>query len=304
MFEYGKAVCYSGYREGQSPIHKMYPSYEEISEDLKILNEYFDYIRLYDGSQHAQTVLKVIRDHHLKLKVMLGVEPGGEISNPNCPWGGLHSEEEIKFNKINNFKQLDNIAALANQYKDEVLAVSVGNECTSDWHSGLMDPLTVASHVKYLKSLITHPVTFCEGAYYWMTKGKPIAAEVDFISIHSYPLWQRVSLENAVQMNIKDFEDNLRTYPNKNIIFTEFGWATMSNEQMDSTQTNEENQEKYLNMVDKWSEKNQITMFIFEAFDEPWKGSTNPIEPEKHWGIFNVDRTPKKCFTNPNKKLR
>ncbi|MCK7487093.1 MAG: hypothetical protein MZU97_17465 [Bacillus subtilis] len=25
-------------------------------------------------------------------------------------------------------------------------------------------------------------------------------------------------------------------------------------------------------------------MFTFEAFDEPWKGSANPVEPEKHWG--------------------
>ena len=33
--------------------------------------------------------------------------------------------------------------------------------------------------------------------------------------------------------------------------------------------------------------------FVFEAFDEPWKGSEDPLEPEKHWGLFNVDRTPK-----------
>ena len=33
--------------------------------------------------------------------------------------------------------------------------------------------------------------------------------------------------------------------------------------------------------------------FIFEAFDEPWKGSPDPMEPEKHWGIFTVERKPK-----------
>ena len=32
---------------------------------------------------------------------------------------------------------------------------------------------------------------------------------------------------------------------------------------------------------------------MFEAFDEPWKGSPDPMEPEKHWGLFNVERTPK-----------
>jgi len=296
MIEYGKAVCYSGYREGQSPIHKIYPSYNEVLEDLRILEKYFHYIRMYDVSTHAKTVLKVIKENNIKLRVMLGVEPGGEISNPNCPWGGLHSDEEIAYNKVHNFVQLDDAAALANQYGDIVLAISVGNECTSDWHSGLMDPSTVAKHAAYLKKLVKQPVTFCEGSHYWKTKGQEIAKEVDFISIHSYPLWLRVPLEKAVSLNIQDYEENRATYPDKQIIFTEFGWATMSNEQMDSTQTNEETQQEYLKQVEAWSESAQVPMFIFEAFDEPWKGSTNPIEPEKHWGIFHVDRTPKKAY--------
>ena len=32
---------------------------------------------------------------------------------------------------------------------------------------------------------------------------------------------------------------------------------------------------------------------LFEAFDEPWKGSPEPDEPEKHWGLYTVDRKPK-----------
>ena len=107
MINYGRAVCYSGYRENQSPGLKVYPSYDEVLFDLTLLEKHFDYIRMYDPYQHAQTVLKVIKENNIKLKVMLGVEPGGEISNPDCPWGGLHSDEEIALNKINNFKQLD-----------------------------------------------------------------------------------------------------------------------------------------------------------------------------------------------------
>ena len=32
--EFGNAICYSGYREGQSPVDQIYPSYEEVLEDL------------------------------------------------------------------------------------------------------------------------------------------------------------------------------------------------------------------------------------------------------------------------------
>ncbi len=43
----------------------------------------------------------------------------------------------------------------------------------------------------------------------------------------------------------------------------------------------------------EWSRREGVLTYVFEAFDEPWKGSPNPFEPEKHWGLFRVDRTPK-----------
>jgi hypothetical protein len=34
---HGNAICYSGYRQGQSPHDGIFPGYAEISEDLDIL---------------------------------------------------------------------------------------------------------------------------------------------------------------------------------------------------------------------------------------------------------------------------
>jgi exo-beta-1,3-glucanase (GH17 family) len=46
-----------------------------------------------------------------------------------------------------------------------------------------------------------------------------------------------------------------------------------------------------------WSKKMNITTFFFEAFDEDWKGDTaNPLGAEKHWGLYFIDRTPKKVM--------
>ena len=293
MLKYGRGVCYSGYRNGQSPINQTYPTDQEVLEDLLILKDHFDYLRMYDISHHAQSVLRVIQQNKLPFKVMLGVEPHGEISNPNCPWGGLHSDEEIALNKIKNYEQLDRMAALCHKYPDLVLAASVGNESTSSWHSNLMDPSTIASHVRYLKARIQQPVTFCEGAYYWYTKNVEAAAEVDFICIHSYPLWAKIPLAKALDTNKFDYEQNVKAFPGKQILFTEFGWTTKSDDKMNQEDTNEIAQDVYLTQVEAWAKQNKIIMFLFEAFDEPWKGSNNPIEPEKHWGVYNVDRTPK-----------
>ena len=66
--EFGRGICYSGYREGQSPVDKIYPSCEEIREDLQILHGNWQYLRVFDASPHAERVLEVIRDD--------GVRPG------------------------------------------------------------------------------------------------------------------------------------------------------------------------------------------------------------------------------------
>ena len=46
----------------------------------------------------------------------------------------------------------------------------------------------------------------------------------------------------------------------------------------------------------QWSEQEQVLVCMFEAFDEPWKGSDDPLEPEKHWGFYFEDRTPKRVM--------
>ena len=70
--ELGKAICYSGFREGQQP-GGICPSYDEIKEDLLILQSQWKYIRLYDCDDHAEIVLDVIKKEKLDFKVILGL---------------------------------------------------------------------------------------------------------------------------------------------------------------------------------------------------------------------------------------
>ena len=69
----GRAICYSGYREGQSPDRRTYPSVAQIREDLHLLARHWPLLRLYDCSLHAERVLQVIRDDGLPKRVMKDV---------------------------------------------------------------------------------------------------------------------------------------------------------------------------------------------------------------------------------------
>ena len=72
--KYIKSICYSGFRENQHPGWGVYPSYEEIREDLHILvRDGYRQIRMYDPNVHAIRALEIIKEDKLPLKVMLGL---------------------------------------------------------------------------------------------------------------------------------------------------------------------------------------------------------------------------------------
>lgn len=293
-FPYGKAICYSGYRKGQSPREEIYPGKEEISQDLHILTEKgFSYIRMYDPNEHARRVLEVIRGEQLPLRCMIGIDPAAEINNPNCPWDKRErSQEELAANRARNDGQLERLIELAAQYSQEIIAVSIGNENQPGWGSDLVPVERLKAMAKHLRENVTQTVTYNEGTGEWLHL-QELVQELDVISIHSYPVWNGIGVAEAVDYNRRDLMQIREAYPGKQIIFTECGWPTDCNESMDSTQVGEEQQSRYIAEFLKWTEAERIPAFLFEAFDEPWKGGPAENEPEKHWGLWNEDRTPK-----------
>ena len=190
ILETGSAICYSGYREGQSPIDGSYPSYEQVREDLAILKGHWKFLRLYDCSRHAEIVLDVIRNEGLPLKVMLGADMAAELSNPNCPWGAQFDEQGLQANRQANRAEIGRMIGLAERYPDIVFSVSVGNEATVEWTDHLVPVESLIEHVHRIRSAIPQPITFCENYVPWTHKLEPLAAELDFLSLHTYPVWE------------------------------------------------------------------------------------------------------------------
>jgi exo-beta-1,3-glucanase (GH17 family) len=295
--ENGKAICYSGYRHGQSPDSGVYPTYEQVKEDLLILQKQWKYIRLYDCSLHAETVLKVIDQEKLNFKVMLGAYIGAELNNFGCPWGAIYSKEQLEYNKKINHAHIRKLIKLANQYPEIIFSLSAGNEATVDWTDHYVSVDKVISYVRMIKNEAKQPVTFCENYVPWYDKLKLLVDEVDFISIHSYPVWEYKHIHEAMEYTKQNYQSIAERYPNKPVIITEAGWATNSNGRgINPENVSQEFQAIYYNDLIEWSEKEGIMTFVFEAFDEPWKGSHEALEPEKHWGLYTVDRKPKKAL--------
>jgi exo-beta-1,3-glucanase (GH17 family) len=295
------AVTYSGYREGQHPDRgdgAVNPSREEILEDLEILVAHdFRLIRMYDSGENTRGTLEVIRRHDLPLKVLLGIWLTAELSNhEGCAWlDEPIPEEKLAANALENAAEIQRGVALATEFEDIVVAVNVGNEALVEWNDHMVPLERVIAYVRQVKGAIEQPVTVADNYMWWIRDGAPLAAEVDFLGVHTYPAWEDKTIDEALAFTIENIESVREALPDKPIAVLEAGWATVANEFGD--RASESNQARYYDDLLEWARATKTTVFFFEAFDEPWKGDPdNPLGAEKHWGLFNVDRTPKEVM--------
>ena len=295
------AVAYSGFREGQYPDRgsgAANPSADEILEDLEILVAHdFKLIRLYDSGENSRLTLELIRRHELPIKVMLGMWLEAEVSNhEGCAW--LHEpipEATLAANASRNAAELQRGIDLALRFDDIVVAVNVGNEALVDWNDHMLDAKKVIAYVRRVKAAIDQQVTVAENYAWWIRDGGGLAAEVDFLGVHTYPQWEGKSIDEALAYTLENVEGVRAALPGKPIAILEAGWATVAEEF--GPRANETDQARYYRELEQWARATNTTVFFFEAFDEPWKGDPDaPLGAEKHWGLFNVDRTPKQLL--------
>ena len=142
---------------------------------------------------------------------------------------------------------------------------------------------------------------------------------VDYISIHTYPFhdthynpdfWrvppgdQSLAKEAQVQQAMHRAAGYARQQYHavqkhvaslgmeKEIHIGETGWATKDNYLYGvegSKAADEYKQKCYYDSISAWTERENISCFFFQAFDEPWKDSTNPVGSENHFGLLTVD---------------
>jgi len=142
--------------------------------------------------------------------------------------------------------------------------------------------------------------------------------EVDYISMHTYPMHDtHYNPEfwgvRDDEMNLSDMEkvdaamqraldyaksqyESVVSYMqslgvDKPVHIGETGWATQSNEfygDDGARAIDEYKAGRYHELVREWSDEEGISLFYFEAFDEPWKDAENPMGSENHFGLINL----------------
>ncbi len=290
------AAAYGFYRKGQSP-GGVGPTESEMLEDFQIFTKYWKHVRVYGSDSHSEKLLETIRKHNIPVKIMLGIWLENETKHPE--------------KMFDNLEQVRKGIQLANKYPDIVTSVSVGNETRVFWAYHRMSQENLLKYIRMVRPAVVQPVTTADDYKFWLEEESiEIANELDFISTHIHPIWNGIKLENAIAWTDSVYKELIKIHPDKPLIIAEIGWPTDYDKNdigvgAQGTQfqrhPDEEEQKIFFQVITDWSEKNRIMTYWFEIFDESWKGggsNSSPNHAEKHWGLFNEDRTPKKAMRN------
>jgi exo-beta-1,3-glucanase (GH17 family) len=285
----GNGISYGAYRDGEGPDGDKLTSKENILEDLQIVSQRWNLIRMYGYGKQSRNILEVIRDNNLPIRVMQGA------------WISSHQTQ------AQNDEQVNGVVQLANEFTDIVVAVNIGNEIFVDWSWHRIDDMDmVIDYIRDVRSRVKQPVSVNDDYNFWnKPQAKRIADEVDFIGLHAYAFWNNKTIDIATQWTVSIYEDIQIRFPDHVIAFCETGWPTSRIYGGDSYEGGligkaaEDQQKVFFDEYDRWVNQNQVISLLFEAFDEQWKGGfdgENPMDKaEKHWGLYNSDRSPKKA---------
>lgn len=293
----GLGIAYGSYRDGESPAKGSVSSEEDILEDMQILTSAnaikWNLIRMYAADEASEKVLQTIRKHNLPVKVMQGA------------W--LNANEPDEYNE----GQINEVIRLANEYSDIIVAVNLGNEIFVDWAAQRFQVDQIPRYVQWVKKVqkaTSVPVTLADDYNFWNKPwSQQIAAQVDFIVLHAYAMWNSQTLVNAVEWTKQVHADIQKLHPTKQIVLGESGWATSTisgngDEQLIIAEASEQAQAVFFRQYRNWLSENKIVSFYFEAFDENWKGGEDKPRgiAEKNWGLYRADRSAKQAIVESN----
>lgn len=164
--------------------------------------------------------------------MLLGIWLDAEVSNhEGCPWlDEPIPESTLAANVVRNEEEIARGIALAQQFDDIVVAVNVGNEALVVWNDHMVPLEQVIAYVRRVRTEVGQPVTVADNYEWWIEDGAPLAAEVDFIGVHTYRAWEEKTIDEALQYTIENMAGVQNALPGKPIAVLEAGWATTAEE--------------------------------------------------------------------------
>ena len=312
IYTTGNAINYSAFRAGGPGVGEV-PSDADVLEDLGLLQSAgYNLLRLFGADPVSEKILRLAAANFPEMRFQQGLFLEGLA--PGAPANLCQSAL--------NDSQVATAIRLANTYSS-VVTVSVGNE--TSFFAPFMPLNCLEGYITQTRNNVTQPVTadddytFYAGTF--ARKPDTVLPLIDFVSIHTYPFlnyqqwdWQQLGvpagpLRAEAMMNaaLAKAQDNYATVYNYRyrdaagrsvtvggtlpIVVGETGWKwrqTAPSQEIEAYAALQVNAKWYSDLMRSWEglPGGPLTIFVFEAFDETWKGT------DDGWGFWDELRTP------------
>ena len=266
--------AYSPFRYGQDPVKDIYPTEEEIRQDLVLLSTQTKRIRTYSVKGTQAEIPRIAGE--LGMSVTQGI------------W--LSNIEE------DNDKEIARAIEVINASRNITLVV-VGNE---SMYRREVDLPRLIEYIEQVRSQVKVPVTTAETWDIWL-KYPQLVQHVDVLSAHILPFWEKIPAFASVKFVLEKAGELKVQFPQKPLLLGEVGWPSFGRDR-GAAEADQADQAIYLRTLLNQLNTAGYDYFVIEAFDQLWKSGAEG-DVGKYWGVYNVDRQPKFPFTGSLVKI-
>lgn len=249
-------ICFSVFEEGQEPGDTI--TEEQIRRRLEILEPYAKWIRTFSCTEGNELIPPLAKEYGIK--TLVGA------------W--LSDDHET------NAEEIEGLIDLTNQGYVDVAAV--GNEVLYRKELSEDELLVYINQVK--KQIPETPVGYVD-AYYEFTERPAITNACDVILANCYPYWEGCHIDYSFLYMKEMYQQAVKAGNGKKVIITETGWPT-SGGAFGGSEASMQNFLKYFSNAQQWAKNENIEMFYFSSFDEPWKAGDEG-DVGAYWGLWD-----------------
>jgi exo-beta-1,3-glucanase (GH17 family) len=272
------SVSFAPFRRGESPLTKVYPTPQEVEQDMASIVGRAKGIRTYTSREGLEVVPALAEKYGIKLT--LGI------------W--LGSDRAI------NEQELAAGIKEANDHPDAVQRVIVGNEVLL---RGDLPPEELIGYIRRVKAAIHQPVSTAD-VWAFVLKYPEVGRELDYITVHILPFWddEPIGLDGVEDYTVKILDRVRQTFPGKPVLIGETGWPSIGRDRGPAV-VDVVHEADFVRRMANLGERLGFDYNIVEEFDQPWKSALENTVGAA-WGVMEADRVngkgvPKFAMTGP-----
>jgi exo-beta-1,3-glucanase (GH17 family)/cellulose synthase/poly-beta-1,6-N-acetylglucosamine synthase-like glycosyltransferase len=265
-------LSYHGASRWQNPLEGRQPSITELEQDLALLARHTRRIRTYAAADHPQLPALAAAQG---LQVALGA------------W----LDERLDANARELTAAIEQARAHPNVHR-----LIVGNETQL---MARLPPNRLAAYLDQSRAALRGTpvqISTAEPWHVWLAQPQ-LVRHVDFIAIHVLPYWEKTSIDEAVQISLRQIARVQARFPDRQIVIAEIGWPS-NGPPLGEARATPANQALFVRRFLAQARAAGLDYYLMEAFDQPWKMALEG-RAGAYWGLWDATRSPKLALSGP-----